>query len=40
MCKGQYHYLGGRFVPKALYEKYQLTLPEYPGTEPCVLLDE
>ncbi|KAK3713998.1 hypothetical protein QZH41_018779 [Actinostola sp. cb2023] len=36
--KGRYHYLGGRFVPTALCEKYQLHLPDYPGTEPCVLL--
>lgn len=33
---GKYHYLGGRFVPPALQEKYQLDLPEYPGTETCV----
>lgn len=38
--KGRYHYLGGRFVPGSLLEKYQLSLPEYPGTEPCVLLQE
>ncbi|CAF0725617.1 unnamed protein product [Brachionus calyciflorus] len=35
---GKYHYLGGRFVPNALAEKYELNLPEYPGTDPCVLL--
>ncbi|XP_028911659.1 NAD(P)H-hydrate epimerase [Ornithorhynchus anatinus] len=33
---GRYHYLGGRFVPPALAEKYQLALPPYPGTD-CVL---
>lgn len=33
---GKYHYLGGRFVPPSLQEKYQLDLPEYPGTETCV----
>ncbi|XP_065063932.1 NAD(P)H-hydrate epimerase-like [Rhopilema esculentum] len=33
------HYLGGRFVPQSLAEKYQLNLPEYPGTECCVLLN-
>ncbi|KXJ05268.1 NAD(P)H-hydrate epimerase [Exaiptasia diaphana] len=38
--KGRYHWLGGRFIPKALYEKYDLHLPEYPGTDPCVLIEE
>ncbi|XP_028818055.1 NAD(P)H-hydrate epimerase [Denticeps clupeoides] len=33
--RGRYHFLGGRFVPPALEQKYQLNLPEYPGTE-CV----
>ena len=36
--QGNYHFLGGRFVPTALKEKYQLDLPVYPGTECCVLL--
>uniref|UniRef100_A0A1L8DZV7 NAD(P)H-hydrate epimerase n=1 Tax=Nyssomyia neivai TaxID=330878 RepID=A0A1L8DZV7_9DIPT len=36
--KGKHHYLGGRFVPPALQEEYQLNLPEYPGTECCVKL--
>ncbi|KAJ3186980.1 hypothetical protein HDU85_007018 [Gaertneriomyces sp. JEL0708] len=30
------HYLGGRFVPPAMMEKYQLDLPLYPGTDECV----
>ncbi|XP_037080321.1 NAD(P)H-hydrate epimerase-like isoform X2 [Pollicipes pollicipes] len=30
------HYLGGRFVPPALEKKYDLNLPEYPGTS-CVV---
>ncbi|KAI5091111.1 NAD(P)H-hydrate epimerase precursor [Silurus meridionalis] len=34
--QGRYHYLGGRFVPPALDKKYNLNLPQYPGTE-CVL---
>lgn len=34
--KGRFHFLGGRFVPAALQEKYGLNLPPYPGTE-CVL---
>ncbi|XP_057670925.1 NAD(P)H-hydrate epimerase [Diorhabda carinulata] len=38
--KGKYHYLGGRFVPPKLEEKYNLQLPKYPGTECCVLLTE
>ncbi|NXW80290.1 NNRE epimerase, partial [Hirundo rustica] len=33
---GRYHFLGGRFVPAALQEKYALKLPAYPGTD-CVL---
>lgn len=38
LYKGPHHYLGGRFVPPALNAKYQLNLPEYPGTETCVKL--
>eukprot|EP00963_Diacronema_lutheri_P011388 scaffold1386_cov342-Pavlova_lutheri.AAC.17 len=34
--KGQYHYLGGRFVPPALQEEFQLEIPEYPGSQQCV----
>lgn len=30
--KGQHHYLGGRFVPQSLIDKYELKLPQYPGT--------
>ncbi|TRY74368.1 hypothetical protein DNTS_032056 [Danionella cerebrum] len=33
--KGRFHFLGGRFVPPALEQKYQLNLPQYPDTE-CV----
>ncbi|KAG5670605.1 hypothetical protein PVAND_000855 [Polypedilum vanderplanki] len=33
------HYLGGRFVPPRLANKYLLDLPEYPGTELCVKLN-
>lgn len=36
--KGQYHYLGGRFVPKKLELEYNLNLPEYPGTDLIVSL--
>ncbi|XP_014252423.1 NAD(P)H-hydrate epimerase [Cimex lectularius] len=38
MFKGKYHFLGGRFVPFALAKKYDLQLPDYPGTENCVSL--
>ncbi|XP_068603322.1 NAD(P)H-hydrate epimerase [Brachionichthys hirsutus] len=34
--RGRFHFLGGRFVPPALERKYQLNLPQYPGTD-CVL---
>ncbi|XP_046544272.1 NAD(P)H-hydrate epimerase-like isoform X3 [Haliotis rubra] len=34
--KGKHHYLGGRFVPKTLEQRYSLNLPAYPGTE-CVI---
>lgn len=33
-----HHYLGGRFLPQPLIDKYKLTLPEYPGTSLCVKL--
>ena len=36
---GRHHFLGGRFVPKALENKYQLNLPVYPGTETCLDLN-
>lgn len=36
--KGKHHYLGGRFIPKILEEKYQLGLPSYPDAECCVRL--
>ncbi|PSN47526.1 NAD(P)H-hydrate epimerase [Blattella germanica] len=34
--EGKFHYLGGRFVPPSLEQKYELNLPQYPGTEVCV----
>jgi NAD(P)H-hydrate epimerase len=37
--RGRFHYLGGRFVPQALEEKYALNLVKYPGTQPVVLLN-
>jgi len=36
--KGRYHYLGGRFVPPAIRDKYKLTLPPFPGTAQHVRL--
>lgn len=36
LFQGKHHYLGGRFVPKNLEQKYALNLPSYPGTE-CVI---
>jgi len=33
---GKFHFLGGRFVPPKLEEKYELALPEYPDTQCCV----
>lgn len=36
--QGKYHYLGGRFVPPKLEEKYCMNLPQYPDTDCCVLL--
>ncbi|KXZ43893.1 hypothetical protein GPECTOR_78g81 [Gonium pectorale] len=34
--KGAHHYLGGRFVPPAIRERFALALPPYPGTAMCV----
>ncbi|KAI3423767.1 uncharacterized protein J3R85_010768 [Psidium guajava] len=33
---GPHHFLGGRFVPQPIAEKYNLRLPPYPGTSMCV----
>ncbi|KAF5195807.1 NAD(P)H-hydrate epimerase [Thalictrum thalictroides] len=33
---GPHHFLGGRFVPQPIAEKYRLNLPSYPGTSMCV----
>jgi len=35
---GQFHYLGGRFLPPSLVEKYKIVLPVYPGSSLCVAL--
>jgi NAD(P)H-hydrate epimerase len=34
--QGAHHYLGGRFVPPAIRDKYQLQLPPFPGTSQCL----
>ena len=36
--RGKLHFLAGRFLPPDLIQKYDLTIPEYPGTEMCVEL--
>ncbi|XP_050207085.1 pyridoxine/pyridoxamine 5'-phosphate oxidase 1, chloroplastic [Mercurialis annua] len=33
---GTHHFLGGRFVPPPIVEKFKLHLPPYPGTSMCV----
>ncbi|KAI8865742.1 YjeF N-terminal domain-like protein [Ramicandelaber brevisporus] len=35
---GRFHYLGGRFVPTFISDKYSLDLPHYPGSDQCVRL--
>ncbi|OMJ16740.1 NAD(P)H-hydrate epimerase [Smittium culicis] len=35
---GRYHYLGGRFIPKFLADEYNVEIPDYPGSDQCVLL--
>lgn len=37
--KGKYHFLGGRFVPPSLAMKFDLDLPQYPGTDCCVRIN-
>jgi hydroxyethylthiazole kinase-like uncharacterized protein yjeF len=36
--EGAAHFVGGRFVPPAIVEKYALALPPYPGAEQIVRL--
>ncbi|KAG2482649.1 hypothetical protein HYH03_018422 [Edaphochlamys debaryana] len=36
--KGAHHYLGGRFVPPAVRERFALALPPFPGAAQCVRL--
>lgn len=37
---GPHHFLGGRFVPPSIAEKYKLRLPSYPGTSMCVRIGQ
>lgn len=36
LFNGAHHFIGGRFVPPAIVEKYSLRLPAYPGHSTCV----
>ncbi|XP_015163155.1 pyridoxine/pyridoxamine 5'-phosphate oxidase 1, chloroplastic-like isoform X3 [Solanum tuberosum] len=36
MFCGPHHFLGGRFVPRSIIDKFKLKLPSYPGTSMCV----
>ncbi|PHT98518.1 Pyridoxine/pyridoxamine 5'-phosphate oxidase 1, chloroplastic [Capsicum chinense] len=36
MFCGPHHFLGGRFVPQSVIDKFKLKLPSYPGTSMCV----
>ncbi|XP_060554279.1 NAD(P)H-hydrate epimerase-like [Ruditapes philippinarum] len=36
LFKGKHHFLGGRFVPKTLEQKYELNLPVYSGSD-CIV---
>lgn len=35
---GAFHWLGGRFIPPALADKYELNLPQYEHSQQCLLL--
>jgi hydroxyethylthiazole kinase-like uncharacterized protein yjeF len=37
---GQYHWLGGRFIPTDAVTAYNLVLPQYSGSDQCVLLSK
>ena len=38
--RGRLHWLGGRFVPPDIRNKYNLTLPDYPDADQVVLLED
>uniref|UniRef100_A0A914WFZ0 NAD(P)H-hydrate epimerase n=1 Tax=Plectus sambesii TaxID=2011161 RepID=A0A914WFZ0_9BILA len=31
--RGRHHFLGGRFIPSTLAQKYELNLPDFPGSD-------
>ena len=33
--KGPHHFVGGRFVPPAIAEEFELVLPQYMGSDQC-----
>ncbi|CDP04610.1 unnamed protein product [Coffea canephora] len=37
---GQHHFLGGRFVPPIVVDKFKLQLPSYSGTSMCALIEK
>jgi NAD(P)H-hydrate epimerase len=37
--KGKHHYLGGRFVPPEIVEKFKLRLPKYAGSSQCLRIE-
>jgi pyridoxamine-phosphate oxidase len=39
LFNGAHHFVGGRFVPPAIVERYSLRLPPYPGHSMCVRVD-
>jgi hypothetical protein len=36
LFNGAHHFVGGRFVPQAIVDKFSLRLPPYPGHSMCV----
>lgn len=36
LFQGKYHFLGGRFIPPEMASRYELSLPDYPGTD-CIV---
>ncbi|KAL1229701.1 NAD(P)H-hydrate epimerase [Trichinella spiralis] len=37
--RGDFHFLGGRFVPESVADKYQLNLPAYPEGDNFILIN-
>ena len=38
--EGKHHILAGRFIPQNLQDKYNLNLPSYHGSCPCVVIQK